>query len=123
MKESAILTREKLSLESHSKKYRLYFIGHIIILGVGAIAGAISAFGQSSAAEGTVYAGATLLFWSGILSSISAMVVGLGLTANVAKQKSRRDFHRLMVGKLTRGSITEEKAETMIDEYFENWRD
>jgi len=49
--------------------------------------------------------------------------VGLGLTAAVAKQKSRRDFHQLMVGKLRRGRIEPEEAEKTIDEYFEKWRD
>lgn len=117
-----LLNREQKSLHGHSRKYRIYFIGQILVLCAVSVSSAINAFAQSEAAKGSPYANPDVLFWAGIISSIATVIVGLGLTAEVSKQRARRDFHRMMVGKLERGSIELKEAKRIIEEYFENWR-
>lgn len=118
-----ILKAEEQSLQGHSRKYFVFLAIQLLVMIVSAVSGAVSAFAQSGAAKGTNYASPRVLFWASIISAITAVLVGLGLTANVAKQRSRRDFHRMMVGKLTRKRIKPEEAESTIDEYFGKWRD
>lgn len=117
-----LLKREQRSLQGHSRKYRIYFIGQILVLCAVSVSAAINAFAQTEAANGSPYANPDLLFWSGIISAVATVIVGLGLTAEVSKQRARRDFHRMMVGKLERGSIGLQEANGIIEEYFQNWR-
>jgi hypothetical protein len=115
-----LLSGEKKSLRYHSRMTWTLRVVQWTTLGVIAVSGAITSFAQSEAAQASVFKSPTLLFWAGIATALAAIAEALGISKGIAKQTSRRDFHRMIVGKLERGSTTAAKAKHLIDDYFES---
>jgi hypothetical protein len=116
-----LLATEQAAMKFHAKRYALGLTAQWVLLVASAVSGAITAFAATTAAHGSRYADPDLLFWAGVVAALSALFMKM-TTGDVAKQRARRDFHRMIIGKLTRSSATVDEARQAIEQYFERWR-
>src|SRR5262245_25699135 len=114
-----LIAQERLSYQGHSKRLKRFQALQIACAAIAAVSAAITAAAQTDALP--IYLRSPeVVFWCGVVATVAAALgPGLGLNQFVAKQISRRDFHRRILGRLTGGTIETQKAKEMIDLYFE----
>jgi hypothetical protein len=114
-----LIADETRSYEGHTKWLKIYRALQIACAVIGGISGSVIAFAQTDHARDTIYSSPEVLFWVGIVAALAAALPSaVGLNAEVAKQRSRSDFHAGILGRLGRGTVDTQEAKKQIDAYF-----